>query len=57
MALAIAIGTGNVYGENASPPLAAVDNTELRIQLFDLDDSDRNDYWVDRAYILTSKLN
>ena len=57
MALAIALGTGNVYCENASSPLAAVDNTELRIQLFDLDDSDRNDYWVDRAYILTSKLN
>ncbi len=56
MALAIAIGTGNVYGENASPPLAAVDNTELRIQLFDLDNSDRTDYWVDGAYMLSPKL-
>ncbi len=57
MALAIAIGTRNVYGENASLPLAAVDNTDLRIQLFDLDDSDRTDYWVDGAYMLTPKLN
>ncbi len=58
MALAIAIGTGNAYGENdSSPPLAVVDNTELRIQLFDLDDSDRTDYWVDGAYMLTPKLN
>jgi len=38
-------------------PLAVVDNTELRIQLFDLDDSDRTDYWVDGAYMLSSKLN
>ena len=57
MALAIALGTGNVYGENASLPLAAVDNTDLPIQLFDLDDSDRTDYWVDGAYMLTPKLN
>ena len=42
--------------ENASNPLASVDNTDLRIQYFDLDGSDRTDYWVDGAYMLTPKL-
>ena len=43
-------------GENASNPLAAVDNTDLRIQYFDLDGPERRDYWVDGAYMLTPKL-
>lgn len=42
--------------ENASNPLAAVDNTDLRTQYFDLDGPDRTDYWVDGAYMLTPKL-
>ena len=42
--------------ENASNPLAAVNNTDLRIQFFDLDGSNRNDYWVDGAYMLSPKL-
>ena len=43
-------------GENASNPLAAVSNTDLRVQYFDLDGSDRTDYWADGAYMLTPKL-
>ncbi|MFC1823943.1 hypothetical protein ACFL9T_14630 [Thermodesulfobacteriota bacterium] len=31
-------------GENASNPLAAVSNTDLRYQFFDLDGSDRSDF-------------
>ena len=50
--LTVTIGISNVYGENASNPLAAVNNTDLRVQYFDLDDADRTDYWVDGAYML-----
>lgn len=42
--------------ENASNPLAAVNNTDVRTQYFDLGDSDRTDYFVDGAYMLTPKL-
>jgi hypothetical protein len=44
------------FSENASNPLAAVNNTDLRIQHFDLDDSDRNDYFVEGSYMLNPKL-
>ena len=44
--------------ENASNPLAAVNNTDLRFQYFDLGgESDRTDLWMDAAYMLTPKLN
>ena len=40
-----------------SNPLAAVDNTDVRLQYFDLDgSSDRYDLWTDGAYMLTPKL-
>jgi hypothetical protein len=43
--------------ENASNPLAAVDNIDVRLQYFDLDgSSDRTDLWLDGAYMLTPKL-
>jgi hypothetical protein len=42
--------------ENASNPLAAVNNTDLRRQHFDLGNSDRLDLWEDGAYMLTPKL-
>lgn len=42
--------------ENASNPLAAVNNTDLRFQYFDLDGADRWDSWIDGAYMLTPKL-
>jgi hypothetical protein len=42
--------------ENASNPLAAVDNTDVRLQYFDLDGADRWDTWIDAAYMLTPKL-
>ena len=57
MALTLVAGTIHAYGEeNASNPLAAVSNTDLRYQFFDLDGSDRSDFWVDGAYMLTPKL-
>jgi hypothetical protein len=42
--------------ENASNPLAAVDNTDVRVQYFDLDGPDRTDVWVDGAYMLNPKF-
>ena len=57
VALMLAIGTTRAYGEeNASNPLAAVSNTDLRAQYFDLDGPERRDYWVDGASMLTPKL-
>lgn len=52
------IAVSNSYGgENASNPLAAVNNTDVRWQYFDLDGPKRNDFWVaDGAYMLTPKL-
>jgi len=50
-------GITNVYGaENASNPLASVNNTDIRYQYFDLDGPDRKDLWLDGAYMLTPKL-
>lgn len=59
LVIAVGLVTGNISvcgAENASNPLASVDNTDIRIQYFDLDGSDRTDYWVDGAYMLTPKL-
>ena len=43
--------------ENASNPLAAVNNTDLRVKYYDLDDSsERLDYYIDGAAMLNSKL-
>ena len=56
---AVGLVTGNISvcgAENASNPLASVNNTDTRYQYFDLDGSDRSDYWVDGAYMLTPKL-
>ena len=48
---------GNSYGdENASNPLAAVNNTDVRVQYFDLDGPERTDYFLDGAYMVTPKL-
>lgn len=52
----ITTAIGNVCGENASNPLAAINNTDLRVQFFDLENSDRFDYYVDGAYMLTPQL-
>lgn len=53
----LALALGPVYGqENASNPLAAVSNTDLRVQYMDLGDANLQDYWVDGAYMATSKL-
>jgi hypothetical protein len=43
--------------ENASNPLASVNNTDVRLQYFDLGgSSDRYDLWADGAYMLKPKL-
>lgn len=42
--------------ENASNPLAAVNNTDIRYQSFDLDGSSRQDAYIDGAYMLTPNL-
>lgn len=56
-ASALIIFPSHSYGqENASNPLAAVNNTDFRAQYFDLDGSDRGNYWIDGAYMLTPKL-
>jgi len=57
-ALILMIGTGinHAYAENASNPLASVNNTDLRWQYFDLDGPERNDLYADGAYMLTPKL-
>ena len=57
-ALILMIGTGinHAYAENASNPLASVNNADLRWQHFDLGGSDRNDFYVDGAHMLTPKL-
>jgi len=53
----LVLASGHAYGqENASNPLSAVNNTDLRFQYFDLDGSDRMEYWADGAYMLTPKL-
>ena len=57
LALLISIGTTCAYAEeNASNPLAAVSNTDLRAQYFDLDGPERRDYYVDGASMLTPNL-
>ena len=43
-------------GENASNPLASVNNTDFRFQYFDLGGPESSDYWLDGAYMLTPKL-
>jgi len=43
--LLLFLASGHAYAqENASNPLAAVSNTDLGFQFFDLDGSNRNDY-------------
>jgi len=58
LVLMLTIGfTGACAEENASNPLAIVNNTDVRFQYFDLDGPDRYDFWVaDGAYMLTPKL-
>jgi hypothetical protein len=42
--------------ENASNPLAAVNNTDIRWQYFDLDGPERSDFYLDGSYMLHPKL-
>ena len=56
--LILAFLSGAAIGqENASNPLAAVNNTDVRLQYFDLDgSSERYELWADGAYMLNPKL-
>jgi hypothetical protein len=59
LVLIVSTDFGNAYGEdgpNASDPLAAVTNTDLRAQYFDLDGPKRRDYYVDGAAMVNPKL-
>ena len=52
-----ASGITQAYGaENASNPLASVNNTDVRWQYFDLDGPEKNDFYLDGAYMLSPKL-
>lgn len=42
--------------ENASNPLAAVNNIDLRAQFLNVGDAYLNDYWLDASYMATPKL-
>lgn len=57
LALVLLLAAGSLHAqENASNPLAAVNNTDPRLQFFDLDGSDRTEFWVDGAYMVTPKV-
>jgi hypothetical protein len=43
-------------GENASNPLASVNNVDLRYQYFDLGDADRHDAYIDGAHMVLPEL-
>lgn len=50
-------GVISSYGEeNTSNPLAAVNNTDLRYNYFDLDGPERHDVAIDGSYMLHPKL-
>jgi hypothetical protein len=42
--------------ENASNPLAAVSNTDIRLKTFDLENGDRQEFFLDGATMLNPKL-
>jgi hypothetical protein len=46
----------NSQPENASSPLAKVRNTDIKLRLFDVDGSDRDEYKLEGALMLTPKL-
>ncbi len=48
--------TQSYGGKNASSPLAAVNNTDMRAKYFDLDGPERYDIYMDSAYMVTPKL-
>ena len=64
LALLISTGFSSAYGEdgpvedgpNASNPLAAVTNTDLRAKYFDLDGAIRRDYYADGSVMVNPNL-
>ncbi len=56
IALAGFVGLAAQAEENASNPLAAVNNTDLRYKSFDLDGSSRQDASIDGSYMITPDL-
>jgi hypothetical protein len=56
-AIALALATSNALaGENASNPLAAVNNVDLRWQYISADAGDAHDIYIDGAYMMHPKL-
>ena len=57
LVLMLVAGIAHAAGaQNASNPLASVNNTDLRWQYFDLGGPKRNDFYVDGAYMVNPKL-
>jgi hypothetical protein len=55
--LMLLTGATHAYGgENASNPLAAINNTDVRWQYFDLDGSELNDFQLDGSFMLNPLL-
>jgi hypothetical protein len=53
----IFMGVNPTYGaENASNPLASVNNTDIRYKYFDLDGPELNQFSLDGSYMVTPKL-
>ena len=56
LASALCLVSSAAPAENASNPLAAVNNTNLRFQGTTADSSDTYDFYVDGAYMLMPQL-
>jgi len=54
--MSVAWSTSSSASGNASNPLAAVNNTDIRYQFFDLGNSDLRDTFIDGAYMLRPDL-
>jgi hypothetical protein len=54
--LVLSISNSILAGENASNPLAAVSNTDIRLKTFDLENGDRQEAFIDGATMLNPKL-
>jgi hypothetical protein len=52
----LVLTSAHAYADNASNPLAAVNNTDLRLQYFDLGETYLTDAWLDGAYMLNPKV-
>jgi len=56
LAVGVFMAAGVAHADNASNPLAAVDNTDLRWQHLELESASRDEYFVDGSKMLSQKL-